>query len=135
MKRLMITCLVLAPGIASAHHFPANFDLEVTDFEVTGRIASVSFRNPHSVIQLLVEAADGTTSEWYVEFSSVNLLLRRGWDLDRVEAGDIVTRIGHSSANEAPEMYIRRRRLPGRDHLGAGFGTDRAVAGLHACSA
>lgn len=61
MKRLMITCLVLAPGIASAHHFPANFDLEVTDFEVTGRIASVSFRNPHSVIQLLVEAADGTS--------------------------------------------------------------------------
>jgi hypothetical protein len=63
------------------------------------------------VIQLLVEAADGTTSEWYVEFSSVNLLLRRGWDLGRVEAGDIVTCIGNPSANEAPEMYMWTIRL------------------------
>jgi len=65
MRALIITCLLLAPGIGSAHHSPANFDLEVTDFEVTGRIASVSFRNPHSVMQLLVEARDGTTSDSY----------------------------------------------------------------------
>lgn len=111
MRRLIIFSLVLAPGIGSAHHSPANFNLDVTEFEVTGRISSVSFRNPHSVMQLLVDASDGTTSEWSIEFSSVNLLLRRGWELDRVEAGDIVTCIGNPSAHEAPEMYMWTIRL------------------------
>jgi hypothetical protein len=36
-KALIITCLSLAPGISSAHHSPANFDLDVTDFSDDGR--------------------------------------------------------------------------------------------------
>ena len=111
MKAPIATCLLLASGIAVAHHSPANFDLDVTDFAVTGTIASVSFRNPHSVIQLIVESADGTTSEWYIEFSSVNLLLRRGWDVQSIEAGDTVTCIGNPSQSGATEMYMWTIRL------------------------
>jgi hypothetical protein len=111
MRTLIASCLILVPGFGTAHHSPANFNLNVTDFAVTGTIASVSFRNPHSVIQLLVESDDGNSTEWYVEFSSVNLLLRRGWDLESIEAGDTVTCIGNPSQNGAAEMYMWTIRL------------------------
>ena len=111
MKALITSCLILVPCFGIAHHSPANFNLEVTDFAVTGTISSVSFRNPHSVIQLSVESDDGLSTEWYVEFSSVNLLLRRGWDLASIEAGDKVTCIGNPSQNGDTEMYMWTIRL------------------------
>jgi hypothetical protein len=49
-----VACLMLAGNMASAHHSPVNFDLEVTDFAVSGTIKRLSFRNPHSVIELEV---------------------------------------------------------------------------------
>jgi len=110
-RATLATCLILGGGASMAHHSPANFNLDVTDFAVTGKIASVSFRNPHSVIELEVESATGTVTQWYVEFSSVNLLLRRGWELDSIDAGDIVTCIGNPSHDGAPEMYMWTIRL------------------------
>lgn len=103
--------LVLIAGLSSAHHSPVNFNLDITDFEITGTIAHVDVRNPHSVIELLVDDGAGHTTEWYVEFSSVNLLLRRGWELDRINAGDTVTCIGNPSRNGDPEMYMWTIRL------------------------
>jgi hypothetical protein len=112
MRRATVAaCLVLAVGTSAAHHSPVNFNLDVTDFAVTGTIASVSFRNPHSVIELQVESPDGAAKQWYVEFSSVNLLLRRGWDLERIKAGDTVTCVGNPSVGGDPEMYMWTIRL------------------------
>jgi Family of unknown function (DUF6152) len=103
---LFATLLLSLAGAAAAHHSPANFNLDVTDFEITGKIAYVDVRNPHSVIELLVAHDNGATDQWYVEFSSVNLLLRRGWDLDRIAVGDTVTCIGNPSRHGDHEMYM-----------------------------
>ena len=89
-----------------AHHSPAAFNLEVTDFALEGEIEFVEMRNPHSVMELRVTNDDGSTTLWGIEFSSVNLLLRRGWDFDRIKAGDRVTCIGNPSATGRPEMYM-----------------------------
>ena len=110
-RALIAVSLMLVGGAAAAHHSPVNFNLETDEFAVTGTIASVSFRNPHSVIELEVQSAAGDTTVWYVEFSSVNLLLRRGWDMERIEAGDIVTCIGNPSRDGTPEMYMWTIRL------------------------
>jgi hypothetical protein len=106
-----VACLMLAGNMASAHHSPVNFDLEVTDFTVSGTIKRLSFRNPHSVIELEVPSPDGQMTQWYIEFSSVNLLLRRDWDLGRIAAGDTITCIGNPSRDGAPEMYMWTIRL------------------------
>jgi hypothetical protein len=98
-------------GTSAAHHSPVQFDLDVTDFEITGTIDYVDFRNPHSVIELSVTDTDGQTNQWYVEFSSVNLLLRRGWDLDQIHVGDTVTCIGNPGKDNAAEMYMWGIRL------------------------
>jgi hypothetical protein len=97
--------LALAPS-ASAHHSPAAFKVDVADFVLEGEIEAVEMRNPHSVMQLRVANGDGSTTRWDIEFSSVNLLLRRGWDFDRIKVGDRVKCIGNPSATGRSEMYM-----------------------------
>jgi len=93
-------------GTSFAHHSPVAFDTGVTDFAISGEIEYVDMRNPHSVMRLKVDAADGSATLWDIELSSVNLLLRRGWDFERIKAGDRVTCIGNPSALGQTEMYM-----------------------------
>jgi hypothetical protein len=106
IKKALALTLLLAVAPAESHHSPVMFNLDITDFAITGTVEYVDMRNPHSVMELLVEDEDGSTTEWHVEFSSVNLLLRRGWDPDRIAAGDTVTCVGNPSKNGDPEMYM-----------------------------
>jgi hypothetical protein len=102
----LATTLLVMASVCSAHHSPVAFNTQVTDFELKGVIEHVEMRNPHSVMQLRVANDDGTTTLWDIEFSSVNLLLRRGWDFDRIKAGDEVTCVGNPSAMGKAEMYM-----------------------------
>jgi hypothetical protein len=111
MRKIVLTGSLLAPLLALAplslaHHSPVAFDVTVTDFAISGEIESVEMRNPHSVMVLNVANDDGSKTRWDIEFSSVNLLLRRGWDFDRIKAGDRVTCIGNPSATGRAEMYM-----------------------------
>jgi hypothetical protein len=101
---LALVLALTSPGFA--HHSPIAFDVTVTDFKISGQIESVDMRNPHSVMVLNVANDDGSTTRWDIEFSSVNLLLRRGWDFERIKAGDRVTCIGNPSATGRAEMYM-----------------------------
>jgi len=103
---ILATALLAAASVGSAHHSPVAFNTQVTDFELQGVIESVEMRNPHSVMQLRVANDDGTATLWDIEFSSVNLLLRRGWDFDRIKVGDRVTCVGNPSAKGQAEMYM-----------------------------
>jgi hypothetical protein len=98
--------LLTLAELGSAHHSPAAFQTAVTDFTLEGEIELVEMRNPHSVMRLRVANDDGSTTGWDIEFSSVNLLLRRGWDFDRIRVGDRVTCIGNPSASDKAEMYM-----------------------------
>lgn len=101
-----LALMLLSAPRSMAHHSPAAFNLTVTDFAISGEIEFVEMRNPHSVIELRVANDDGSTTQWDIEFSSVNLLLRRGWDFERIKAGDRVTCIGNPSATGRSEMYM-----------------------------
>lgn len=102
---MLASMFALAPTCL-AHHSPAAFNLEVTDFAISGEIELVEMRNPHSVMELRVVNDDGSATRWNIEFSSVNLLLRRGWDFDRIKVGDRVTCIGNPSATGRSELYM-----------------------------
>jgi hypothetical protein len=93
-------------GAALAHHSPAAFNTRVTDFTLKGTIEHVDVRNPHSVMELRVANDDGSATVWHIEFSSVNLLVRRGWDFERLKVGEKVTCVGNPSASGKSEMYM-----------------------------
>ncbi|HEY8521559.1 MAG TPA: DUF6152 family protein [Gammaproteobacteria bacterium] len=112
LSRMAATLMLpLVSGTGLAHHSPIAFDTTVTDFAISGEIEHVDMRNPHSVMRLKVAADDGSVTVWDIEFSSVNLLLRRGWDFDRIKVGDRVTCIGNPSAAGKTEMYMWTIRL------------------------
>ena len=106
LARVFVVLLGLLTSAASAHHSPVAFDTHVTDFALRGTIEHVDIRNPHSVMDLKVTNNDGSAAVWHIEFSSVNLLLRRGWDFDRFKVGETVTCVGNPSATGRQEMYM-----------------------------
>ena len=102
----LVALLLSSGGAALAHHSPAAFNTRVTDFTLKGTIEHVDVRNPHSVMELRVANDDGSAAVWHIEFSSVNLLLRRGWDFERLKVGEKVTCVGNPSAIGKSEMYM-----------------------------
>jgi len=76
---------------AAAHHSVAiNFE-RGEPIEIRGTVKEAHMRNPHSQYVVDVRGEDGTITEWFVEWSDRNSLVRRGVDLDLIKTGDTVT--------------------------------------------
>ena len=83
--------IALLPCQAFAHHnFRSVFDTDLP-VEVTGTVTEVRWTNPHARFYVEVVDEDGETVTWDFELASPNSLLRRGWQRDSLEPGDIVT--------------------------------------------
>ena len=84
-----LMCLTALP--AAAHHSVAvNFE-RGEPIEIRGTVKEVHMRNPHSQYVVTVQGDDGTATDWFIEWSDRNSLVRRGVDLDLIKPGDIVT--------------------------------------------
>ena len=82
--------LVTALPSAAHHSVAINFE-RGGPTEIRGTVKEVHIRNPHSQYVVAVPAADGTVTEWFVEWSDRNSLVRRGVDVDLIKPGDAVT--------------------------------------------
>ena len=81
----------LSSALAAAHHsVVVNFDSSKS-LEVTGTIKEVDIRNPHSQITLTVKQPDGTSGEWFIEWSDKNAMIRRSVPYDQLRVGEPVT--------------------------------------------
>ena len=109
---LVAGSLLLSSGLGLAHHsVAANFDLSKT-LDITGKVKEVAIRNPHSQITLEVAKPDGSVTEFYVEWSDKNALLRRSVPVDRIRVGDKVT-INANPSRRLPNLgYFRTALLP-----------------------
>jgi hypothetical protein len=84
-----VTLLTALP--AAAHHSVAiNFE-RGEPIEIRGTVKEVHLRNPHSQYVVTVRSEDGIVTDWFVEWSDRNSLVRRGVDLDLIKVGDTVS--------------------------------------------
>ena len=84
-----MTCLTALPS--AAHHSVAiNFE-QGEPIEIRGTVKEVHMRNPHSQYVVSVPDDDGTITDWFVEWSDRNSLVRRGVDLELIKPGDTIT--------------------------------------------
>ena len=82
---------LLIPLASVAHHSVAiNFE-RGEPVEIRGTVKEVHMRNPHSQYVVAVPGENGAVTEWFVEWSDRNSLVRRGVDLDVIKVGDTVT--------------------------------------------
>jgi Family of unknown function (DUF6152) len=105
-------CLLLNCAILFAHHSVAsNFDQSKT-VDVTGKVKEVAIRNPHSQITLQVSKTGGGVTEFYVEWSDKNALMRRTVPVSKMHVGDVVT-INVNPSKRLPNLgYFRTATLP-----------------------
>jgi hypothetical protein len=84
---------------ASAHHSFAMFDNQ-QEKTLSGTIKELQWTNPHIWVQVLVrDQATGDDTEWSIEGSSPNNLVRKGWSRNSMKVGDKVTLVIHPLKN------------------------------------
>ena len=123
--RVAAAGLLLAAGVALAHHaYVAEFDLS-KPVKMTGVVTRVEWTNPHIWIYLDVKDETGKVNNWGFSASPPGMLQRRGITRNSIRIGDTLTISGHrakdGSNNASGNIVIL---ADGRDAL---IGQDQAV--------
>ena len=92
---VMLLGVMLSPAPLRAHHsFAAEYDAK-KPATLTGSVTKVEWTNPHVHFYIDVKDQAGTVTSWEFTMGAVNGLLRRGWTMNLLKAGDTVTVDGY----------------------------------------
>lgn len=99
MKRIRLllgTSLAALSAVpAVAHHsFSAVYQADET-IRLEGKVAQFQFRNPHSVLHVLVPDDSGGTTRWAIEWQGATQLGARGMNAQTLRPGDPVVVTGN----------------------------------------
>lgn len=95
-KRIVVGVgLAVLFNTAAAHHSFAIFDAKKS-ITLHGVVKQFLWTNPHVFIQLMADGEAGAAAtEWSIEMSSPEHLVRAGWKPGTLKSGDPVTLVIH----------------------------------------
>ena len=103
---VVIFALVSAVVPLSAHHsWPVSFDRLVT---VKGTVVEFKWANPHPMMTLDVQSADGRTEKWLVGGPAISRMEANGWTKATVKPGDVITGTGYQFADGQKVLRLER---------------------------
>lgn len=120
--------LGLGIGTVQAHHsFSAEFDSN-RPITLTGKVTDMKWSNPHGWIYIDVTNEDGTVTNWALETSAANALIRRGWRKTDLPEGTMLNVEGWQARNGSATANIRSVTLEDGRRLFAGTSNPAAQA-------
>ena len=130
MKQIFTAMLVIgtlgATSFVSAHHsFSAEYDSD-RPLDITGVVTEMKWSNPHGWIYLDVTNEDGTITNWAMETSAANGLIRRGWRKADLPPGTVLEIEGWQARNGSPTGNIRSVTFSDGRRLFAGTSNQNA---------
>src|SRR5690606_16946707 len=105
---MLLSLAALSAFPAAAHHsFSAVYQAEET-IEIEGKVAQFQFRNPHSILHVLVTDDSGATTRWAIEWQGASSLGARGVTAQTLRPGDPVVVTGYPGrVAEEHRMLLR----------------------------
>ena len=108
------------PACAAAHHsFAAEFDGE-KPVTLNGTVVKWEMINPHGWITIDVVGPDGKTTQWMVETSNPNGLMRLGWTKRSLKPGDQIAVEAYQAKDGSNTANAARITLPDGSKVFAG---------------
>lgn len=106
---LAAACALSAP--VQAHHSAAMFDTTKV-VTITGAIKNIKWANPHVYLEVVSAGAGGAQTLWSVECSPPSILVRRGWSVHSLKAGDSITLKVNPLRDGGPAGYLLNVTAP-----------------------
>jgi len=110
MKRtailLSLVCAVSQAVPALAHHSFAAVYQSDQNIRIEGKVVQFLYRNPHSVLHVVTENDDGTTTRWAIEWQGATQLGAAGMSAQTLRPGDPVVVTGNPGRVEAEHRML-----------------------------
>lgn len=114
MKRsataILLAGALLCGARAYAHHSFASTYLENKQTSIEGDVLQVAYRNPHTLLQLMVLDSNRQMQRWTVEWEARGQLDHQGVTSMTLKPGDRVVITGNPGKNPA-DHWLRAQRI------------------------
>jgi Family of unknown function (DUF6152) len=114
MKRaatvLLLFAALLCGRQVSAHHSFAATYLETKQLSIEGELLQFSFRNPHTLLQVLAPDSNRQLQRWTVEWEARGQLDHQGVTSMTLKPGDRIVITGNPGKNDA-DHWLRARSI------------------------
>lgn len=106
-RTVLASLVAILPLLSvKAHHsFAAVYQADET-MRIEGKVAQFLFRNPHSVLHVVVDGDDGERTRWAIEWQGATQLGARGMSAQTLRPGDPVIVTGRPGRVEAEHRML-----------------------------